>query len=98
MVLSEYFGSLPAYLGGQCTCITCAKLHAGGSHQISDRPTSITESVSASINGEQSALVQPSNEHDMIMENQRSQTLRTAVIGILIIWVLIAFMEGVFNP
>ncbi|KAH6803417.1 SEC14 cytosolic factor family protein / phosphoglyceride transfer family protein [Perilla frutescens var. frutescens] len=97
-VLSECFQSLPSYLGGQCSCIRCSKLQGGDLCQILERGASITESVSDIVDGEDFPLAQPSDQYDMIMENNCSRTLRTAVIGILIIWVLIAFLEGIYNP
>ncbi|KAI3453853.1 hypothetical protein Pfo_010516 [Paulownia fortunei] len=96
-VLSECFQTLPSYLGGLCTCTRCAKL-AGSLHQILDSQTSTTESVSDIVNAADFPSAQPTYQYDMIMDGYCSQTLRAAVIGILIIWVLIAFIEGIYNP
>ncbi|XP_042010975.1 uncharacterized protein LOC121759461 [Salvia splendens] len=97
-VLSERFRSIPSYLGGQCTCIRCARLQGAGTLcQIAERQTSTTEPVPDVVDGEGFPLVESTVEYDMIMENGSSQIIRTAVIGILMIWVLVAFIEGIYD-
>ncbi|XP_047975831.1 uncharacterized protein LOC125218239 isoform X1 [Salvia hispanica] len=97
-VLSERFRSIPSYLGGQCTCIRCARLQGAGTLcQIAERQTSTTEPVSDVVDGEGFPLVEPTVQYDMMMENDSSQIIRTAVIGILMIWVLVAFIEGIYD-
>lgn len=67
--------------------------------QITDRQTSTRELVSdAVLEGEDYPLVEPTDQYDMIMESNYSHTIRTAVIGILIIWALIVLIEGIYNP
>ncbi|KAK6117013.1 hypothetical protein DH2020_049257 [Rehmannia glutinosa] len=97
-VLSECFQTLPSYLGGSCTCTRCANLDGGRLQQILDSQTRSRESVSDIVNTEEFPSVQPTDQCDMIMDSYCSRTLRTAVIGILIVWVLIAFIEGIYNP
>lgn len=93
-VLAECFQSVPSYLGGNCTCIRCVKLQGGDLCRIPERRTITSESI---INDGDSPLVERADEYDMIMENNCSQTIRSAVIGILIVFVLIAFIEGMYN-
>ncbi|GFP79320.1 sec14 cytosolic factor [Phtheirospermum japonicum] len=97
-VLSDTFQTLPSYLGGSCTCTRCTKLGAGSLQRISDRQTSITESLLNNVNTGNFPSEQLGYQYDMLMDNYCSRTLRSAVIGVLIIWVLIAFIEGIYNP
>lgn len=97
-VLSERFRSIPSYLGGQCNCIRCARLQGAGTLcQIAERQTSTTEPVSDVVDGEGFPMAEPTVQYDMMMENDSSQIIRTAVIGILMIWVLVAFIEGIYD-
>ncbi|KAL6544168.1 hypothetical protein OROGR_010665 [Orobanche gracilis] len=99
-VLSECFQILPSYLGGSCTCTRCVKLDAGSLKQIPDTQNNNTgELVAADIVGtENFPLEEPTYQHDMEDNNNCNRALRSAVIGILIIWALIAFIEGLYNP
>ncbi|KAL6578719.1 hypothetical protein OROMI_008935 [Orobanche minor] len=99
-VLSECFQILPSYLGGSCTCTRCVKLDAGSLKRIPDMQNNSTdESVAADIVGtENFPSEEPTYQHDMEDNNYCSRVLRSAVIGVLIIWVLIAFIEGLYNP
>ncbi|PIN20157.1 Phosphatidylinositol transfer protein SEC14 [Handroanthus impetiginosus] len=98
-ILSEGFQMLPSYLGGRCTCTRCGKIETGSLQQIpGSSQTSSTESVSDLLNAEDFPSLQPTYQYDTIMDNYCSQTIRTAVVGILIVWVLIAFIEGIYNP
>ncbi|KAG8382095.1 hypothetical protein BUALT_Bualt05G0040800 [Buddleja alternifolia] len=97
-VLSECFQTLPSYLGGPCTCVRCAKLSTGHLQQIMDNQTSTGESVADIVDAEDFPSVEPNYEDDIIMDGHFSRTIRTAVIGILIVWVLIVFIQGMFDP
>ncbi|KAL7150506.1 hypothetical protein ABFS83_05G117100 [Erythranthe nasuta] len=100
-VLSECFQTLPSYLGGQCTCTRCTKFDTDESlPQILDTPTSTRESsVSDIVVAEDFPSVPTTLQYDDVnTDGYFSRTLRTAVIGILIVWVLIAFLEGLYNP
>ncbi|KAL8503484.1 hypothetical protein ACS0TY_022293 [Phlomoides rotata] len=99
-VIPDYFQSIPSYLGGQCTCPRCGELGAGNAFRILDTPTAIAESVSDIVIAEDIPSGQPTYEYDddMSIERHWSLALRNAVIGILIVFVLIAFIEGIYNP
>ncbi|KAL6547737.1 hypothetical protein OROHE_009442 [Orobanche hederae] len=99
-VLSECFQILPSYLGGSCTCTRCVKLDAGSLKRIPDTQNNNTdESVAADIvDTENFPSEEPTYQHDMEDSNYCSRVLRSAIIGVLIIWVLIAFIEGLYNP
>ncbi|KAL3619157.1 hypothetical protein CASFOL_036727 [Castilleja foliolosa] len=97
-ILSDTLQTLPSYLGGSCTCTRCVNLGSGRLQCIPDRQTSIPESLSNNVNSENFPSEQPGYQYDMLMDNYCSRTLRSAVLGVLIIWVLIAFIEGLYNP
>ncbi|CAA0838247.1 SEC14 cytosolic factor family protein / phosphoglyceride transfer family protein [Striga hermonthica] len=98
-VLAECFQTIPSYLGGSCTCTRCVRLDSSSSlQQISNRQAYIRESISDLANAENFLSDQPTYQYDMTMDNSCSRTLRSAVIGVLIIWVLFAFIEGISNP
>ncbi|KAL3844448.1 hypothetical protein ACJIZ3_001851 [Penstemon smallii] len=99
-VLPECLQMVPLYLGGICTCTRCVKRDTGGRQEILGiSNNSTTESGSDSENTEDCpSAEEPTPQYDMILESDCSQTIRSAVIGILIIWVLIAFIEGIYNP
>ncbi|KAL0408017.1 UNVERIFIED_CONTAM: hypothetical protein Sradi_1736100 [Sesamum radiatum] len=94
-VLSECLQTLPSYLGGLCTCERCAMLDAGIPRRTLESPTSSRELDPDIVNVED---FRQTYQYDMIMDGYCSRTIRTAVIGILIVWVLIAFIEGIYNP
>lgn len=96
-VISDYFETLPSYLGGQCTCPRCG---VGNVFPILATSTASADSVSDIVIAENVVpLRQSTYEYDdMISESNCSRALRNAVIGVLIIFVLIAFIEGIYNP
>ncbi|KZV25530.1 hypothetical protein F511_27515 [Dorcoceras hygrometricum] len=97
-VLSDSFQTLPSYLGGQCSCTRCAKLEKGSTSRSLDSHTGTSEAVAEITNVEDFSFVEPNDQYDTLVDNSCSQTLRSAVIGILILWVLIAFIEGIYDP
>ncbi|KAK4376018.1 hypothetical protein RND71_006695 [Anisodus tanguticus] len=97
-VLSECLQTLPSYLGGQCTCSRCAsfdmtKMH--NTHMKNHQETAITENFNnpldlTSLNsGEQTEI--PSNY-------TCDQALRKAVLCVLLFWVFVALIAGVYDP
>ncbi|PHU15947.1 hypothetical protein BC332_17152 [Capsicum chinense] len=97
-VLSEFLQTLPSYLGGQCRCSRCASFDMSKMHNtgVNDHPeTAITEIINNPLDltslhsGEQTEI--PTNYNC-------DQVLRKAVISILLFWVLVAFIAGVYDP
>lgn len=97
--LSECIQILPSYLGGSCTCIRCANLNMQIEHLSCVMENNLTESTSVLTSNEILPLLhQSSSETDMIENPNPDKILRTAVIGILMFWVFIAFISGIFDP
>ncbi|XP_073303889.1 uncharacterized protein [Primulina huaijiensis] len=97
-VLSNCFPTLPSYLGGPCPCESCAKMEKGSMPRSFNSHTGTSEAVAEITNSEDFSSNEPTYQYDTIVDNNCSQTLRSAVIGILILWVLIAFIEGINDP
>ena len=93
-VLSEYLQTVPSYLGGKCACTKCSKLNS-----CNMQPPSRHEEI---CNVEQPATDFSDDEDPSYMtyeiDNQMNDTcdqvLRTAVMGVLMFWVLMALMAG----
>lgn len=58
----------------------------------------LTESTSLLTSNEILPLLHQSSDTDMIENANPDKTLRTAVVGILMFWVFIAFISGIFDP
>ncbi|XP_073149307.1 uncharacterized protein [Henckelia pumila] len=97
-VLSDCFETLPSYLGGLCSCARCGKLGNGNMPRSLDTHAGASEAVAEITNAEDFSSIAPTYQYDTLVDNSCSQTLRAAVIGILILWVLIAFIEGIYDP
>ncbi|CAK9164556.1 unnamed protein product [Ilex paraguariensis] len=98
-VLSEYLQTLPSYLGGECTCMTCGNLNMGNMQQpCINGETNEGEANADFSSGEDLLSLHPSSQTDMHMNNNCDQVLRSAMVGILIFSVLIAFFAGFFDP
>ncbi|KAL2545529.1 SEC14 cytosolic factor family protein/phosphoglyceride transfer family protein [Forsythia ovata] len=97
--LSECFQTLPSYLGGQCTCTRCANPRMESVQQSFDVEPDTTESAADIRTTEGLLSLPPSYPDDILVDgNNCMQVLRTAVIGILIFWVLITFLGGLYDP
>ncbi|KAL2518460.1 SEC14 cytosolic factor family protein/phosphoglyceride transfer family protein [Abeliophyllum distichum] len=97
--LSEYFQTLPSYLGGQCTCPRCANPRMESVQQSFDVEPDTTESAADIRSTGGLPSLPPSYPDDILVDgNNCMQVLRTAVIGILIFWVLITFLGGLYDP
>lgn len=97
--LSDCIQILPSYLGGSCTCIRCAKLNMRiGNHLSCVMENNLTESTSLLTSNEILPLLHQSSDTDMIENANPDKILRTAVVGILMFWVFIAFISGIFDP
>ncbi|KAL2328735.1 hypothetical protein Fmac_022162 [Flemingia macrophylla] len=97
-VLYDNLPTLPSYLGGCCTCMRCSKMgnwdmlqhHATGTSRI-DRGEDINDD-------EGLPSLRPSNELDGRQVSHSDQTLKTAIISIIVFWVFIALGAGIYNP
>ncbi|KAL8208581.1 hypothetical protein R6Q57_007993 [Mikania cordata] len=93
--LSEYLQTFPAYLGGDCACSRCSKL--SNSHMQLPQFDEHTSNRQLNADDEGFQSFGPNYEsHDV--NEVCEQVLRSAVIGLLMIWALIAFIAGITDP
>lgn len=97
-VLSEFLQTLPSYLGGQCRCSRCASFDMSKMHNtgVNDHPETVITEI---INNPLDLTSVHSGEQTEIPTNYNcDQVLRKVVISILLFWVLVAFIAGVYDP
>lgn len=93
-VLSEYIQTVPMYLGGPCTCTNCSVL---------SKPSVPTnEEINVELSAESSNEKDLSSPHstfqtDVDINGNCDQVLRTAIIGILILWLFITLISGIYD-
>lgn len=97
-VLSECLQTLPSYLGGQCTCSRCARFDMSKMHNT--RMNGHQETAVTEINNNPLDLAPfHLGEHTEIPTNYNcDRVLRKAVVGILLFWVIVVLIAGVFDP
>lgn len=94
-VLSEFLESVPAFLGGKCTCSKCRMLLAGTKSERAIEEPSTPETSDDSFDYEQSADDYPITA---TMFSSCEGCLRAAVVGILLLCIIITFMAGIYDP
>lgn len=95
-VLSDYLQTLPSYLGGNCTCTKCSKMSL--IHQPLANETNRIQSYSDGGDSDDSPLARLSHQDDVDMDANCDHVFRMAVIGILMVWALIALIAGLTDP
>ncbi|KAG2327994.1 hypothetical protein Bca4012_037034 [Brassica carinata] len=102
-VLSEFLQTLPSYLGSDCNCKRCSNL----SDQDSPQPQTHTRSkIGSSRETEQLDISRWSYDvqtPDLAFQedpspNECSQVLRTAIVFVLMLWLLGALLAGFVDP
>ena len=97
-ILSECLETLPSYLDGKCVCRICSDIITKDLQQ--PRTNGI-------INRELRANVfedgnlhshSPNCESEIEPLLNCDQLLRTAIVSILMFWILVAFVAGLFDP
>lgn len=98
-VLSECLQTLPSYLGGQCTCSKCASFGMSKTHNTLMNDDHQETAVSEIINNPLDLAPLHSGEHIEIPTNYNcDRVLRKAVVGILLFWIIIVLVAGIFDP
>lgn len=97
-VLSEYLQALPSYLGGNCSCPTCWKINNRIAHHANANETHRILSYADANHDEGSPSPSLAYHNDFDTFGNCDQVIRTAVIGILMLFVLIAFLAGMTDP
>ncbi|PSR90057.1 Sec14 cytosolic factor like [Actinidia chinensis var. chinensis] len=97
-ILMENFETLPSYLGGNCTCRRCSNLRICNMelHRINE--TNERQRKMNIISCEDIPSPHPSDPIDIHMTGYCDQALRAAVVGIIMLLVLIAFLAGLYDP
>ncbi|KAK4786219.1 hypothetical protein SAY86_002908 [Trapa natans] len=97
-VLSEYLQALPAYLGGKCNCEKCRNYGAYATTSLPDgsrRSYPMSNIKNEGSNG--SALNHLSYDSAMETEAAFYQVVRTCVISVLMLWLLVALITGLYD-
>ncbi|RXI09849.1 hypothetical protein DVH24_023290 [Malus domestica] len=92
-ILSEYLEALPFYLGGNCLCKICTEMQH-------PRPNEVVKTqLRANLHEGRNPLpAHPTYEIAVDPEGNWEQLVRTAIIGLLMVWVSIAFLSLIFDP
>ncbi|KAL9268093.1 Sec14 cytosolic factor-like protein [Drosera capensis] len=100
-VLSEeHLQVLPAYLGGKCSCSICSSHSVHDKLDLHGTIAMASEMVAYAIVSENEDLpaVDPQPRMDLNLDRHFEQSVRSAVMAILMIWVFIAFVSGFLDP
>ncbi|XVE59230.1 hypothetical protein DITRI_Ditri05aG0029200 [Diplodiscus trichospermus] len=97
-VLLENIQTLPSYLGGDCRCTICLNI---GVHDVKRPRADQINKILANEDASDSEDIPTPNvifQDDIDQSWSCDQVLRTAIIGLLMLWVLIAFIAGLYDP
>ncbi|XP_057956081.1 uncharacterized protein LOC131149553 [Malania oleifera] len=94
-VISEHLQVLPSYLGGNCTCTRCSTLGSCKMQQLLMNKDNSIEPTSDTSDDED--LSSPYPATDMQTNGDCNQILRSAMIGILMLWVFVAIIAGMYD-
>ncbi|KAI3772371.1 hypothetical protein L6452_03556 [Arctium lappa] len=94
--LSEYLQTFPSYLGGECACARCAKL-SNPHMQLPEFNEEFTANRELDADTENTERFSPNYQFPDVNEGCE-WVLRSAVVGILMVWVLIALIAGLVDP
>ncbi|KAF5744622.1 phosphatidylinositol/phosphatidylcholine transfer protein SFH8 isoform X1 [Tripterygium wilfordii] len=97
-VLSEYLPTLPSYLGGNCICLRCSDIRLRGMQQPHTNERNGIESDAYLSDDEDLQSPHLFYEPDIPTVSNFDCVFRTAVIGILMMWVFIALISGLNDP
>ncbi|KAL5581037.1 hypothetical protein UlMin_013479 [Ulmus minor] len=97
-VLSEYLQTLPSFLGGKCTCEKCSETGCSYRRPSPRNGITRTESTESVSEDENPFLFDRSYEAEVDMNWNCDQLVRTAMLSILIFWVFIALIAGIYDP
>ncbi|XP_048234110.1 SEC14-like protein 5 isoform X1 [Ricinus communis] len=99
-VICEYLQTIPSYLGGSCTCKICSSISS--IHVTRQRHTvneiRRAESTEYLTDAEDIPSARLTFEDDVSMNENWDQLLRTAVIGVLMVWAFIALIAVLHDP
>ncbi|XP_024966835.1 uncharacterized protein LOC112506792 isoform X2 [Cynara cardunculus var. scolymus] len=94
--LSEYLQTFPSYLGGECACSRCAKL-SNPHMQLPEFNQEFSSNRELDADIDNTERFSPNYQFPDVNEGCE-KVLRSAVVGILMVWVLIALIAGLVDP
>ncbi|KAL5986174.1 hypothetical protein ACLOJK_028168 [Asimina triloba] len=94
-MLTEYLETVPACLGGKCTCDKCQMLPVGWHCPRSPTIETIMRELSFTSTDEDAIREQHAN--DLPVDGGCEQIIRTAIVGILMVWIFIALLSTMFD-
>jgi len=90
--LAEYLESIPSFLSGDCTCSHCRGPSVDGGGDIL---TPNRELLRDQYGEEEQGSYY---ENEMSTDRSYNQILRVAIIGLLMVWIIIALLAGFYDP
>lgn len=97
-VLLEYLQTLPSYLGGDCTCTKCSTTSGPNTHHQYPNTNRINRAEAIQTHSYSEDMPsQNMTMPDIDRNGNCEQMLRTTIIGILMLWVLLAFVAGLYD-
>lgn len=97
-ILLENLQTLPPYLGGNCRCTKCLNTRVHDVKRPRTDQINIIQANEDVIDGEDIPTPSGTFQDDIDQSVSCDQVLRTAIIGLLMLWVLIAFIAGLYDP
>lgn len=108
----KYVQTLPSYLGGNCMCMKCRKYpviqkscvgetssdETLADYVTSQFPESLGPTYQDDHNSDDFTTYFDPSHGNVIMPTDCNQSLRTAVVGLLIVWVMIALIAVLSDP
>ncbi|XP_002985514.2 uncharacterized protein LOC9653159 [Selaginella moellendorffii] len=107
-ILAEHLGGLdwvPIYLGGNCKCSLCNEARAALDEERQDRLHELVQGVGNNRQqqqqisfGQRDYLFSDQDEEDVTPFQSCTRVLRVAIIGLLMLWIVVALVAGLYEP
>lgn len=91
-VLLEHLQSVPSFLGGHCSCTQCLVLAVGRTQSLTDEADKREPNLNFTGELGDSYLT------ELPLRGSLDQILRTAIVGVLMLWIFIAFVASMYGP
>ncbi|MQL74746.1 hypothetical protein Taro_007115 [Colocasia esculenta] len=92
--LSELLESVPSFLGGNCSCDKCETLRSASNSTRARAQASSGGPADGNSSENELAAADPYLSMDTAVNSNCEQTLRTAIVAMLMLWIFIAFLVG----
>lgn len=97
-ILSECLETLPLYLGGKCLCRICSDISTTDMQQPHTNEIMKRELRANVCEDGNLRSPSPTYETELELNHNCDQLLRTAIVSVLMFWILIVFIAGLFDP